>query len=79
MIKFPSGLWLRYDEQLDGADVPLGEKADYRKRLRCYLDFCHKYGHAYAARESLPPFLDKLASKRQGDAQRGQAGKAVGL
>lgn len=38
MIKFPSGLWLRYDEQLDGADVPLGEKADYRKRLRCYLD-----------------------------------------
>ena len=79
MIKVPSGLWRRYDEQLDGANVPSGEKADYRKWLRYYLDFCHKYGHAYAARESLPPFLEKLASKRQGDAQRGQAGQAVGL
>jgi hypothetical protein len=49
MIKVPSGLWLRYDEQLDGADVPSGEKADYRKWLRYYLDCCHKYGHAYAA------------------------------
>jgi len=79
MIKVTSGVWRRYDEQLDGANVPSGEKADYRKWLRYYLDFCHKYGHAYAASDSLPPFLEKLASKRQGDAQRGQAGQAVGL
>lgn len=79
MIKVPAGLWRRYDEQLEGANVPSGDRADYRKWLRYYLDFCHKYGHAYAASDSLPPFLEKLASKRQGDAQRGQAGQAVRL
>lgn len=79
MIKVPAGLWRKYGERLEATGVPADERGDYRKWLRYYLDFCHKYGHAYEARESLPPFLDKLASKRQGDAQRGQAAQAVGL
>ena len=56
-----------------------GEWGGYRKWLRFYLDFCHKYGHSYAGAESLPPFLDKLASKGQSDALRSQAAAAVEL
>ena len=79
MIKVPAGLWRKYAEQLGEANVPPDELGDYRKWLRYYLDFCRKYGHAYAAGDSLPPFLEKLASKGQSDAQRGQAARAVGL
>jgi len=79
VITGPEALWRKFDARLAARNVPEGERAGYRKWLRYYLDFCHKYGHTYATPESLPPFLTKLASKRQTKAQCGQAEAAVRL
>ena len=77
MITGPEALWRKFDARLAARNVPEGERAGYRKWLRYYLDFCHKNGHACASPESLPPFLTKLASKRQTETQCGQAEAAV--
>lgn len=79
MIKVPDGLWRKYDAEMAGAGVAPATRGGYRKWLRYYLDFCRKYGHPYARPASLPPFLDKLASKRQNQARRDQAAEAVRL
>jgi hypothetical protein len=59
--------------------VPPPQRPDYRKWVRFYFDFCHKYGHSTGAPASRGPFLAKLASKNQSVAQRSQASAAVGL
>lgn len=79
MIKLPPELWQKYDRRLEAAGVLPDQWVSYRKWLRYYLDFCRKYGYAYAASDSLKPFIDKLTSKRQNDVQRAQAAAAVGL
>lgn len=78
MIKLPRELIDKYGEWL-GRRVPAAEHRAYRKWLHYYLDFCRKYGHGYLSEASLPPFLDKLRSKRQSEAQRQQATQAVAL
>ena len=50
-----------------------------RKWLRYYLDFCKKYGHAYAEAESLGLFIEKLKEKKQSEQQRAEAAMAVEL
>jgi integron integrase len=47
------------------------------KWLRYYLDFCAKYHEPPRDRDSLGPFLQKLASKRQTPEQQGQAAKSI--
>lgn len=79
MIRVPEELSRKFDIFLSSRHIPQGEWGAYRKWLRFYLDFCHKYGHAYADVSSLPVFLAKLASKGQSENQRSQAGKAVNL
>ena len=79
MIRAPGALWKKFDAQLADRRVPEAQWGEYRKWLRYYLDFCHKYSHPYASVESLPPFLEKLASKNQTEPQRRQAGTAVRL
>ncbi|MEA3211684.1 MAG: hypothetical protein QOE70_4741 [Chthoniobacter sp.] len=68
-----------YDRRLETAGVPENERADFRKWARFYLDFCHKYGHPPREPASVGPFLAKLASKRQSEARRSQASRAVNL
>ena len=50
---------------LEQAAIPKGERSDYRKWMRFYLDFCHKYNHPPRSTSSIAPFLAKLASKKQ--------------
>ena len=59
--------------------MPPPERPDYRKWVRFYFDFCHKYGQAADSPASRGPFLAKLASMNQSVAQRSQASAAVGL
>ena len=59
--------------------VPPDQRADYLKWLRYYLDFCLKYHHAPRDEESLSPFLQKLASKRQAPELQKQAAASVAL
>ena len=79
MIRGPDALWKKFDAWLVAHRVPERQWDEYRKWLRYYLDFCDKYEHPYASAESLPPFLAKLASKRQTESQCRQAEMAVRL
>ena len=79
MQPVPPEVWANFERRLDGMRVPLPQRPDYRKWVRFYFDFCHKYGHSAGASASRGPFLAKLASKNQPVAQRSQASAAVGL
>src|ERR1041385_6672523 len=71
--------WIAFDGRLERARVSLSQRPGYRRWVRFYLDFCHKYGHAPRSPESLEPFLAKLTAKNQSPAQRIQASDAVRL
>jgi hypothetical protein len=79
MQPVPPEVWANFERRLDGMRVPPPQRPDYRKWVRFYFDFCHKYGHSTGAPASRGPFLAKLASKNQSVAQRSQASAAVGL
>jgi integron integrase len=72
-IKTP---YLAYLQQLGLAN---DQVPSFLKWLQYYLDFCAKYHHPVAASASLPLFLKKLEEKKQSEAQRGVAEKAVRL
>jgi integron integrase len=77
MLQVPRDLQDRYEEALGAASIGRELRADYRKWLRFYLDFCGKYDHP--ATSSVPLFMAKLAEKNQSEARRLQASEAVGL
>ena len=79
MFQVPSEVAIEFEQRMEAARVGGQERTDYRKWLRFYLDFCHKYGHPPRAVSSLSPFLAKLASKNQSPDQRQQASLAVRL
>ena len=60
-------------------DVAVVQRPHYKKWLRYYLDFCHKYGFELANRQSLPAFQEKLRAKNQSGSQVQQAYHAVAL
>ena len=68
-----------FERRLEGARIPELQRPGYRKWLRFYIDFCHKYGHSPTSASSLGPFLSKLASKKQSVENRNQAALAVRL
>jgi hypothetical protein len=61
------------EEGLPNKAIPQERHRFYKKWLRYYLDFCHKYGFPDSQREDLPAVLGKLEGKRQTKAQREQA------
>jgi hypothetical protein len=79
MIKLSSETLVAFDKRMERAGVAAGEREDYRKWVRFYLDFCQKYGHPARSITSLDPFLVKLASKNQPANRRQQASDAVRL
>jgi len=79
MQPVPLEVWANFERRLDAMRVPPPQRPDYRKWVRFYFDFCHKYGHSTGAPASRGPFLAKLASKNQSVAQRSQASAAVEL
>jgi Phage integrase, N-terminal SAM-like domain len=75
----PAEVWATFERRLDEVRVPAAQRPYYRKWVRFYLDFCQKYGHPADSACSRGPFLAKLASKNQSEAQRSQASAAVAL
>ena len=65
MQQVPRDMCEGFERRLEGARVPGLQRPGYRKWLRFYIDFCHKYGHSPTSASSLGPFLSKLASKKQ--------------
>ena len=65
MEQVPIEMREEFERRLEGARIPELQRPGYRKWLRFYIDFCHKYGHSPTSASSLGPFLSKLASKKQ--------------
>ncbi len=73
MITLSDETLLAFDRRMERVGVAAGDRQDYRKWVRFYLDFCQKYGHPHRSMASLDPFLVKLASKNQPLEKRQQA------
>lgn len=79
MIDVPRELRESFQARLAGEPVPERLYPFYRKWLRYYWDFCRKYRHDPSSRKSLPPFLEKLAEKKQSRQLRNQAAHAISI
>jgi len=56
MLKIPSQILLLYDELLVKTAVPERSHFLYKKWLRYYLDFCHKYRFEHQKRKIFQVF-----------------------
>lgn len=79
MKPIPSVLLPAFLETLRKAGISEGQQEDYQKWLRYYLNFCFKYRHPPRDADSLEPFLQKLAAKRQSPAAQEQAAQSIAL
>ena len=77
MKRLPPKLRAAFEKKLGQVKVDGSERLGYLKGLRFYLDFCAKYGHPPRDPDSLPEFLQKLASKNQTPAQQTEAAASV--
>ena len=67
----------KFDDVLSARKVPSEQWNDYKKWVRFYLHFCEKYRHDPEDSQTLPQFIEKLASKNQSAAQQMQAQKSI--
>ena len=79
MLRVPYDLMRAYDVVLNRRDVTGDMRGHYKKWLRFYWDFCHKYGHEPTARSSFTAFNNKLIARQQSKWQRQQAYQAIAL
>jgi integrase len=79
MIKIPDHIQGNFEKLLSQESIPVGVRPFYHKWLRYYWDFCHKYQHDMSSRESLQPFIQKLADKNQPANLIRQASHAVSI
>ena len=79
MLEIPSQIKRLYDELLLKRAVPERSRFLYKKWLRYYLDFCHKYRFEPSRGQNLSKFLDKLKDKKQNQHQQKQAAHAISI
>ena len=79
MLNLPISLNQQFDKPLLNKSLPDKDRACYKKWLRFYWDFCHKYQHDAFHSGSLPLFLLKLQDKNQSEQQQNLAKQAVSL
>lgn len=79
MLQIPKNIIHLYDTCLERDKIATKLHVHYKKWLRYYLDFCHKYNFKPADKKSFPSFNDKLKAKNQPELFRKQAYHAVCL
>ena len=79
MLPVPVSVLKRFDAILEKRAVTPIQRADYKKWLRYFLDFCTKYPVPEARPDQVRLFIDKLREKRQTPFQQNQAAYAVSL
>jgi len=79
MKQIPDTIAKPFDALLVKKQIPRASLPVYRKWLRYYLDFCHKYKFNPLEKESLPRFLKKLKEKKQSAQQQKQAKLAIAI
>jgi len=75
MKQIPNQINVLYETQLNQKAIPKKLCPYYKKWLRYYLDFCHKYNHESSVKKSLAHshYINKLKEKSQTDQQQKQA------
>jgi len=79
MITISDNLTRHYDRLLNQHPIVQNQQPYYRKWLRFYLDFCHKYAFDPNNRDSFAPFNKKLQKRGQSEQLRRQAHHAIVL
>ena len=79
MLPLSSEVVHAYDAALAQRKISSDERNHYKKWLRYYLDYCHKYHFSPADKQSFSHFHKKLSSKNQSEASCRQAYAAVVL
>ncbi|MBI5604041.1 MAG: phage integrase N-terminal SAM-like domain-containing protein, partial [Deltaproteobacteria bacterium] len=70
---------MRFEAILEKRVIAPIQRADYKKWLRYFLDFCTKYPVPEARPDQVRLFIDKLREKKQTPVQQKQAAHAVSL
>ena len=79
MLKIPDDLALNFDKFLFSKTILKKDQYFYKKWLRFYWVFCHKYHHEAFHVGSLPLFFRKLQEERQSEQQQNRAKNTVFL
>lgn len=79
MLNIPNELWFKYGMLLAKKAVPVSFDNHYKKWLRYYLDYCHKYKQPYFDNQSLEKFIEKLREKKHSSDQQNEAAQAVSI
>ena len=79
MLPVPVPILTRFDAILEKRAIVPTQRADYKKWLRYFLDFCAKYPVPAARPEQVRLFMEKLREKKQTTVQQKQAAHAVSL
>lgn len=77
MIQIPPPVLQRFNSELGARNVPVKFHPYYRKWLRYYLDYCHKYQLDPISKGTLPSFIKKLQEKKQAIPLQKQANAAI--
>jgi integron integrase len=79
MLPVPVAILTRFEAILEKWAVAPIQRADYKKWLRYFLDFCAKYPVPEARPDQVRLFIEKLREKKQTPFQQNQAAHAVSL
>ena len=77
MITIPQEILEKFETLLGENKIPTNKYNLFKKWLKYYLDFCHKYKHDSQNIDSLPLFINKLRVKKQSKQQQKQGYDAV--
>jgi len=70
MKQIPNQINVLYETQLNQKAIPKKLCPYYKKWLRYYLDFYHKYNHESSVKKSLAHYINKLKERSQTDQQQ---------
>ncbi len=73
MIKIPQQTMQQFETRLIKEKIPSDKHNSFKKWLRYYIDYCHKYKQHHQNSESLPGFINKLREKKQSKQQQKHA------
>jgi|LQYC01.1.fsa_nt_gi integron integrase len=79
LLPVPAQVLTRFDAILEKRAIADKQRADYKKWVRYFWDFCSKYPVPERKADRVRLFIDKLREKRQTSFQQNQAAHAVSL
>ena len=70
MVTIPQAILQRFELLLKQDNIPVNRHNFFKKWLKYYLDFCHKYEHDPQNIDSLSLFINKLRTKNNQNSSR---------